>query len=1120
MQLTAIRRFISCRNQAKTILLAMKLTVVLLLSAFLASGATGYSQKVTLSLKNAPLEKVFREIQKQTNLDFLFTRQMLKETHPVDVEVKDASLQEVMNICLKDQPLDFVIDNNAIVIKEKSRASVLSIAPESTPPLVDIDGRVTDSTGAPLVGASVTVRGSRKGTVTDAKGEFGLKGVDSKATLTISFTGYVAREFNVHGQQEMRVILTRSTNPLDEVQVIGYGTVSKRFQTGNVSTVKAEEIDKQPVSNPLLALEGRVPGLYVTQANGLPGSAVKVLIQGKNSMLLGNDPLYVIDGVPYVSQNLATTIGTQLGAASGGFGYGNPMSYINPGDIESIEILKDADATAIYGSRAANGAILITTKRGKSGKSAIDLSIQNGWGSVAHELPLLNTQQYLQMRHEALRNDGQNPYPSLIANPNDYNYEINGVWDTTRYTDWQQVLLGGTAQYTTISGSVSGGNSSTQYLVGGTYHRETSVFPGNYSDNKGSVHFSLATTSSNQRLRLQLSALYLQDNNALPTVDQTATALMLPPNAPKVFNADGTLNWQLLPNGSQTWFNPFAGILNNRYQSKTYNLIGNAIVSYQILRGLVIKSNLGYTNMQTNEIISALSGLATPANQILFGSNIRSATYSNNLIRSWIAEPQLEYKAALGEGKIEAVLGTTFLQNNSSGYTLSGQGYNSDALVEDVHSAATLSVGSSVYSQYNYNAVFGRVNVSWNDKYIMDFVGRRDGSSRFGQANQFHNFGSVGAAWIFTQEGFFRSHVRTLSFGKIRVSYGSTGNDQLRDYGFMNLYTTVRTPVAYQNVTGLAVINLPNPYLQWEETRKLQFGVDLAFFQNRVSITANYAINRSSNELQAVTLPYITGFASVLLNVPLTVENKVSEFVLNTINVKTKNFGWNTTLNFTIPKNTILSYHGRLPIGSVLSSLGYLQVFHFLGVDPATGRYSFQDSHGNPTSNPVPGIDYTTVNANLPISYGGIENSFRYKQFQLDFLFQYVNQIASNYFGQNPPGTVFNNQPVEVLNRWKNPGDLTSTQRFSTQSFTLWSNFTQSDAAYSKDASFLRLKNLSLSYSLSENVMHKIHIRSMRIFAQGQNLFAITRFKGLDPETGNLVLPPLRVVTIGLQVGF
>ncbi|SFE98109.1 TonB-linked outer membrane protein, SusC/RagA family [Chitinophaga sp. CF118] len=1081
--------------------------------------------KITLTAKNVTITDVFKAIKNQTGKVVWFMNEDVNADKKVTVKFENASLDEVMKFLFgSSSEFTWSLDGEKIILrKKKEPVSVNVVSPssfpssikaDSLPSTITVTGKVTDEKGNPIIGATVVVAGTRIGTTTNADGAFVLREVRGKALLTMSSIGYLTKEVPVQGRASVGSInLKEYVGKLDETVVIAYSTTTKRLNAGNVTTVSGEDIAKQPVSNPLLTLQGRVPGLFITQNSGLPGSAVSVTIQGQNSIEKGNDPFYVIDGVPYPSQ-LLPNFGNVLGQSGNNSQLGNPLSFINPADIESISVLKDAAATAIYGSRAANGAILITTKKGKAGQTKIDINIQNGWGKVTRTLDLLNTRQYLEMRHEAFRNDG------LTSGLGDY--DINGTWDTTRNTNWQKTLIGAIAKYTNVNASVSGGSNSTQYLIGGTYHHETTVFPGNFADQRGSMHFSVNSMSSNQKFQIQLLGNYMIDDNRLPNKDLTGVAIYLAPDAPPPYNKDGTLNWAPNTSGSSTWYNPLA-YLYGKYQNKTTNLVSNVILSYQILPGLDMKNSFGYTNLESNEINTTPLLLNAPENRPYY---LRYANYGHNIINSWIIEPQVTYKHILGKGRLEILLGTTIQQNNSKGVQLTGSGYNSDLVLQDILAASNVSVGSTIASVYKYNAAFGRLNYSLQDKYIIDLTTRRDGSSRFGSANRFHNFGAVGIAWIFSEENVIKKKLSFLSFGKLRASYGTTGNDQIDNYRFLNLYNPISAGVGYQGITGLMPNGLTNPYLQWEETKKLQFGLELGLLKDWLFINVNYFRNRSSNQLLSYTLPLSTGFYSITKNFPATVQNAGWELSLNTTNIKIGDFSWSSNINITLPLNKLvafpglktLSYADLLTIGQPLNTV---KTFKFLDIDPATGIYRFIDSHGNSTSSPDNLTDKTVLIAPYPRYYGGIQNSFKYKGFEIDFLVQFVKQKAPNQFFGVLPGFKFINQPTSVLNRWQKPEDVAPLQRYSSD-FSLvqsYVNAVSSDKAYS-DASYLRLKNLSVSWQLPEMWRQRVHLQSVRLFMQGQNLLTVTNYPGLDPESHSFnSLPPLKVLTIGLQIG-
>ena len=1102
----------------------MKLSAFFLFAAALHVTAAGYGQKITLSEKDASLQDVFQKIEKQTGYLFLYRDEWLREAKKVSFSVTDGDLDQVLSLCFRNQPFTYSILDKSIVVRQREPAPRPTEPFSPNLPPNDIHGRVTDSLGNPLVGASVTVKGTKMGTQTDGKGEFDLKGVDSRATLIISFTGFEAQQIRLDGRMTVALVLKHNDNPLDQVQVIAYGTTSPRYSTGDVTTVTAKEIEKQPVDNVLLALEGRVPGLFITQATGLPGTGVSVLIQGQNSIASGNDPFYVVDGVPYTSQllpNLGSILGTGNTSLNGGGSNGNPLSFINPSDIESISVLKDADATAIYGSRAANGAIIITTKKGQAGQTKVDLNLQQGMGDLTRRLNLMNTSQYLQMRNEALNNDGIAP---SLAN-GDYDLLM---WDTTRNTDWQKTLIGNTAQYTNLTGAVSGGTNSTQYLVGATYRKQTTVFPGNFSDQTGGAHFSITSSSENKKFQTSLSGNYVLVNNQLPNLDLTQVATQLAPNAPPLYNNDGTINWAPDATGSSSW--PFSSnsvnpvtYLYQKYSNKTKNLVSNAIFSYQLFRGLEIKASLGYTDMQTAETVVVPLTTVAPQNQPY---TPRIGEYGASNLNSWIAEPQMSYRKQIDKGKFSAIIGSTIEQNNSIVQQYTGVGFTSDALIPDPSAAAKITAGQSVISNYKYNALFGRLSYNWDDTYLFNFTARRDGSSRFGPQNQFHNFGAAGVAWIFSNSEFVKKHVRLLSFGKLRASYGTTGNDQIGDYRFLSTYSTTYAGAPYQGVTGLQPNALPNPYLEWENTKKMELGLDLGILKDNVVLNAAFYQNRSSNELLSYSLPITTGFSGITANFPATIQNLGWELSLHTINIKTNHFTWSMSFNLTIPKNKLLSFP-NLATSSYASSLiigkpiSIKRVFHSIGVNDSTGMYEFDDAKGDATYNPSYPTDLVALINVDPKFYGGVQSTFQYRGFTLDVLFQFTKQIASNDLYGEAPGSEGYNQPAWDLNRWQKPGDVKPIQRYNSD-YSIYSQYAyqiSSDASYT-DASYIRMKNLSLSWQIPFVWSQKAHIKNARLYLQGQNLLTFTRYLGLDPETrSSITLPPLRILTFGFQIG-
>jgi hypothetical protein len=430
---------------------------------------------------------------------------------------------------------------------------------------------------------------------------------------------------------------------------------------------------------------------------------------------------------------------------------------------------------------------------------------------------------------------------------------------------------------------------------------------------------------------------------------------------------------------------------------------------------------------------------------------------------------------------------------------------------------------------YKYNAGFARINYNWEKKYILSLNGRRDGSSRFGDNNKFHNFGSVGLAWIFTQEKFAKKIFPFLSFGKFRGSFGTTGNDQIGDYRYYDLFNP--TLYTYQNITPLTPSSLNNPNIEWEKTKKYEVSADLGFLKGRILINTSYYFNESSNQLVGYTLPATTGFSIISSNFPATIQNYGWEFSLNTINLKSNTFSWSSDFNLTLPKNKLAAfpdienspYKSSYIVGKPITSQ---LLYHATGVNDSTGAYQFSDVKGNLTYAPNSATDRIIAMNTSPQFYGGLGNSFNYKGFQLDFLFQFTKQMGKNYLFQPfyPPGRLGINTIQDALSRWQNIGDQTSLAKFTqsgtSDTYRTYQYVTSSDLAYT-DASFIRLKNLSFSYNLQTSLSKKLHLQNCKVYVLAQNVFTITNYKGADPETKSIsALPPLRVITGGVNVSF
>ena len=1101
----------------------MRITTLLILVISLHLSAKTTAQKITLSSNNISIEQFFNQLEKQTGFSFLLENGVVSKDEKISVDVKDVSLEIVLDQILKPINLSYKIENKTVyILKSQPLSSGGGVLPVSVPP-IDIHGRVTDSLGNPLAGVSVTVKGGKAGTSTDGNGNFILYGVNVNATLVISNVGYADQLIKVKGRSTIAISLKAQSTSLAEVVVNkGYYSTTQILNTGNVSIVSAVDIEKQPVTDPILALDGRVPGLYIQQSIGLPGSNSVVRIRGQNSIFNGNNPLYIVDGVPYSSvspSNPNIAGGVLANPSVDGLGL-SPFNDLDPSSIESIEILKDADATAIYGSRGANGVILITTKKGKAGKTQVSVNAFSGIENVSHFVDLMNTTKYLSMIHEGITNSGLDSY--LTPEYSLYFPDLL-VWDTTRYTNWQKVLIGNAAKFNNISATVSGGNANTQFRVNVGYSNQGTVYPGSFSDQKAMFSTSLTHASSDQRFHLQLSINYVYEFNNLPQTDFTSMATSLAPDAPPLYDANGNLNWAPY-SGTATWVNPLASEYTNA-QSRIDNLVGNLTLNYEILPDFNAKLSAGYTHMQNNEQHEILSTATAPPDNTL--PDFRSNGFGTNDFKTWILEPQLSYEKNIGRGKLNLLIGSTFQQNlsNNSGFRASG--FSNDYLVSDPSAASTIQLTGYTNTVYHYDAGYARLGYNWDNKYVLNLTGRRDGSSRFGPGKQFGNFYAIGAAWIFSNEDFIRNNLAFLSLGKLRMSYGTTGNDQIGDYQYLSTYTP--TGGSYQNVSSLVPLGHTNPDFAWEQVQKLEGGIELGFLKDRINLGASYYVNRTQNSLVGYSLPVLTGFPTVEANLPAKVQNSGFELVVNTINIRTEKFSWSTSINFTASQNKLVAFPNLantpyINYMAVGQSLAIRKLFHYEGIDPATGTAQFATSNGL-SGNPSTPQDLQVTEPVTQRWYGGIENSFSYKAFSLSFLFQFVNQIGFNYLLTSPlgylAGNLNQNEPIQLLNHWQKPGDVAAYGIYSQSNLADPFNALPNSDWGLVNSSFIRLKNVALSYNLPKTWMKKISIQNCRIYLQGQNLFTFTHnYVGYDPETGGAALPLLRIITAGLQVTF
>ncbi|WP_164463681.1 SusC/RagA family TonB-linked outer membrane protein [Chryseobacterium shandongense] len=1088
----------------------MRLSIILLLltSTMIAAMAVDLrAQGVTLETRAVPMYQVFKQIEKQTGYLFWYKGKMYGKNTLITIKLVNVPLKAALDQIFADVPFTYEIVEETIVVKEKTSIEQRNSKIEEKQP---VKGLVSDENGKPLAGATVTVKGSFQNTVTDEEGRFSLQNVEESAILVISYIGYQSQEVPIRDAE--RIVLQRSDSKLDEVQVIAYGTTTKRFNLGSVSKITAKEIESQPVSNPLAALIGRIPGADIVQNNGVPGSTFSIQIRGRNSLAQGSEPLFIIDGVPFAPGN--SNINLQNSVANGL----SAFSSISPNDIESIEVLKDADATAIYGSRGANGVVLITTKKGKAGQTRLSIRHSQGYSDIAKKMKVLSTPEYLELRKEAFAND--NIIPSSTPGTEGYAPDLT-LWDQNRYTDLRGLIMGETAHNMNSALNVSGGSEKTQFLIGGSFNKESTVFAGDSKYKRGTVNLSLNHRALNDKLEMAFQANYSLESNRLFNGNSLYYS-NLPPNLPELYAADGILNWS--DNGA-SFYNPVA-FTRKEFASYRKNLITRMQLSYAILKNLDFKTSFGYNDLRSDE--KGYDPLSTqdPSGATYLGS----VQYADNSFSSWIVEPQMDYTLKKNRNTFHVTVGGSFQKTLNEAQSFTASGYTSDQLLKSLAAATVIGSPFNSYAPYKYAAAFARINYNFDNKYLINLSGRRDGSSRFGPDNQWGNFYAISAGWLFSNETFLANDKDVLSFGKLRSSYGVTGNDQIGNYQYLDTWSPWR---AYQGTSALYPSSLYNPNYGWEVNKKYEAGLETAWLKERIFLNLAFFLNRSGNQLIQYILPSQTGHFSINRNFPALIENKGWEMELNGKVFNSKDFGWETGINITIPKNRLLkfenietsAYRSKYVIGQ---SLNVIYGYHSMGVNAQTGLYEFQDTNNDAALN---SSDYVVSGSRDPKFYGGWSNTFRYRGFNLSTFLQFrkqtgttiLNEVYAN--SQSFPGMMFN-QPGIVLERWKKPGDISSVQKASastaSEAYRIANEYImQSDAVFG-DASYIRLKTVEVSYNVPSEWIKRIGGQSCSLFFQGQNLLTITNYKGWDPETQGTVLaiPPLRSFTFGLSLNY
>ncbi|GAB3756746.1 SusC/RagA family TonB-linked outer membrane protein [Spirosoma pomorum] len=992
-----------------------------------------------------------------------------------------------------------------------------------------VTGKVTAAEdGNVLPGVSVVAKGTTRGTQTDAEGNYSLVLPDNIGTLVFSFVGVETQEVNVGNRTTVNVVMSNDTRSLDEVVVTGYGAQSKRNLTGNIAKVSAREIENIPVPSVEQAFQGKLAGVQVTSLNGKVGQGIQIRVRGASSLTASSQPLYVIDGIPLTSSDQSTSTGAPT----------NPIADINPNDIESLEVLKDASAAAIYGARASNGVVLITTKKGRVGKTVFEASAQAGSSSPTHLRQWLNTQQYVELFNEALANTiSLGELPSGVTLNNTFNRFAAGNsagWQGANplyNTDWQrEAFQRAPSQQYDIS--ARGGDAKTRFFVSGQYFDQNGILIKNRFRRLGAranlehsatdkltigVNFNL-THSINDRVA---------DDNTFSTPIQIVA---LPPLTPVIDPRTNQLS------GDYTlYYNPLLNRDFGSIQARIYRVIGNAFADYKILPGLSFRTEFGTDLLAQQE--EEYFGRETVRNT---GAPNGIGTNSFRQVTNYTTNNYFTFGQTLAEKHaVDGTLGMSYQESRTNTGAVVGQQFPSNAY-KQITSAGRITGGDGIETRFSFLSYFARANYRFDDRYLVGLSARVDGSSRFGVSNKYGVFPAVSAGWIITKEPFLQN-IKVLSLLKLRASYGLTGNAEIGNFNSQALYSAV----TYAGVPGQVSVQLANPNLTWEKTLQTDIGLEYGFLNDRITGEIDFYQKNTSGLLLNVNVPGSTGYRTQLRNVG-NMQNKGIEFVFNSQNL-VGDFRWTTSLNVAYNKNIVTNLSGTTVIGNFLNRaqegqpIGVFVGPEYAGVDSQNGDalyYTNRDlGNGNrerSTTNDYNAATFVPLGSPVPTFTGGVTNTFGYKGIDLSFLFQgqfgnYIYNGAGQYQSANASNG-FDNQTVDQMRRWQKPGDVTNVP----QARLLLGNGTRESSRYLQRGDYVRLRTVTLGYSVPKSIINRVGLNRVRVYVTGQNLLTFTKYTGWDPEVnadafqGNPVnlgvdfysAPQPRTIVGGLQIGF
>lgn len=968
---------------------------------------------------------------------------------------------------------------------------------------VVVTGKVTASEdGTPLPGVSITIMGTNKGTSTDINGMYKIT-VPAKSTLQASYIGFSDLEQAVGNRSVVDFSLVADVKSLNEVVVTGYGSQIKRDLTGNIVKIKGSDIQDMPVTTFEQSIQGKAAGVQINQGTGKLAQGIQVRVRGQSSVSASNEPLYVLDGIPLTQGDLGI-----------GGGASNPMADLNPQDIESIEILKDASAGAIYGARAANGVVLITTKKGKSGKSKITFGMQYGGSKPTKILKFLNTKQYIDFyRIAAANSDAIDGYDK--TDPDSYTSYMESFFQTQSLgtlgnanqadTDWGSLAFqkAPSKQYDL---NLSGGSDKTTFYISGQMLDQTGILLGN-AFNRISGRMNL-THKVTDRLSVGMNMSITRSLNERVSgdrqFDNPLQLVALPPMTPAKDPETG------LPTGTPpgdisipVYYNGMINIGNAFYNTTVHRNVSNVFGEYAILKGLRFRTEfaLDLLNQQEEQYYNSKT-------QRNFGAPLGYGYNRFVRVENYNTNNYFVYDNLFGKHSINATAGLSYQNSQTKTVAAEGKDFPSDAY-RMIASAARKTDASSTQSDYRFSSYFTRLNYKFNDKYLVGLSARIDGSSRFGADSRYGFFPAVSAGWVLSEESFLKK-IELISFLKLRASWGKTGNAEIGNFPQLGLYTG---DAGYGTLPGQRPSQLANPSLGWETTQQIDIGLDFGILNNRINGEIDYYEKNTTGLLLNVNVPGTTGFATQVKNVG-SLTNKGFEFVLNTDNLVGQ-FKWKTSLNASTNKNKITDLQGQVIEGGLSNMsravegqpLGTFFTVEYAGVDPANGDALWYKNTKNTdgtvdrsTTNVYSQAQRVVIGSPLPKWVAGVTNTFSYKGIELSVFFNGVFGNKLNFYGvgrfSSANGRFEDNQTVNQLAAWTPENTDTKVP----QARLFFNNGAQASSRFIEDGSYVRLRNVTLAYNLPKTLVNKIKLSNVRLFLTGQNLLTFTKYSGWDPE--------------------